>query len=108
MNSTYLNLIGDAGAAAITHIALLNSSNVEVGDARKPVTWTTAADGLIRPDADLEFAMTSGEEVTQWRGYSALTAGTDYGGEALTPVTFSNDGTYTLNAAETAIDHNAV
>ena len=107
MNAAYLNLTADAGGTAITHIALLNSSNVEVGDARKAVTWTTASDGLIRPTADLEFTMTSGDEVTQWRGYSAETAGTDYGGATLTTATFSNDGTYTLTAAQTGIDHDA-
>lgn len=107
MNETYLNATADHGAGLITHIALLNSSNVEVGAARLPVTWTTASAGLVRPTADLVFTMTSGDEVTQWRGYSALTAGTDYGGETLTTATFGNDGTYTLTAASTGIDHDA-
>jgi len=107
MNAAYLNATADHGSSLITYIALLNSVGAEVGDARKAVTWTGAAAGLIRPTADLAFTMTSGEDVAEWRGYSALTGGTDYGGEALTPVTYSNDGTYTLQAASTAIDHDA-
>ena len=108
MNATYLNATADSGAALITHIALVNTSETEVGDARQPVTWTGAADGLVRPTSDLVFNMTSGEEVAGWRGFSALTAGTGYGGGTLTTVTFGNDGTYTLQAASTAIDHDAV
>ena len=108
MNDTYLNATADHGASLITHIALLNTTNVEVGDARKPVTWTAAIAGLVRPTADIVFNMTTGQEVTQWRGYSALTAGVDYGGATLATVNYSNNGTYTLQAASTGIDHDAV
>lgn len=108
MNQTYRDALATHGSTLITHIALLNSVGAEVGDARKPVTWTgPTADGTIRPDADLAFAMTAGEDVAEWRGYSALTGGTDYGGEALAPVNFSNDGTYTLESASTSVAHTA-
>lgn len=108
MNGTYLDAVATHAASLITHIGLVNSVGGEVGDGRKAVTWTgpTGGDGLIRPSADLVFNMTSGQDVAGWRGFSALTAGTDYGGAALTPVSFSNDGTYTLQAASTSIDHN--
>lgn len=108
MNSSYLNSIGNHGAGLITHIALVDGVGAEVGDGRKAVTWTTAADGLVRPDADIEFNMTAGEEVAGWRGFSAATGGTNYGGAALSQVTFGNDGIYTLIASATGIDHNAV
>jgi 2',3'-cyclic-nucleotide 2'-phosphodiesterase (5'-nucleotidase family) len=107
VNETFLNLLATAGGTAITHIGLVNGSGTQVGDARKPVTWTTAADGLIRPTANLVFDMTSGQNVSGWRGYSAATGGTNYGGAALTSTTFSNPGTYTLQASDTAIDVDA-
>lgn len=111
MNETYLNAIANAGKALITHIGLVNGSGVELsggGYARQTVTWTAAAAGLVRPTVDRVFTTTTGHVVAGWRGFTALTGGTDYGGEALTQVTFSNPGTYTLLAAGTGIDHDAV
>lgn len=107
MNSAYLNLIRDAGQSAITHIALFGNG-VELsggGYARQPVTWTDAGGGLSRPSADLVFTTEAGDVVDEWRGFSAATAGTDYGGAALSEVTFSNPGTYTLLAVSTSISH---
>jgi hypothetical protein len=43
--------------------------------------------------------------VAGWRGYSALTGGTNYGGAALTTRNYSNAGTYELLAASTNITH---
>lgn len=110
MEENYRNSIATHGAGLITHIGLVNGSGVEIssGDyARQAVTWTAAADGLIRPNANLEFLMTSGDVVAGWRGFSALTGGTNYGGAALTEVTFGNDGTYTLTGASSGIAHEA-
>lgn len=108
MNAAYRNLIANAGATAITHIGLVNGSGTQVGDGRRAVTWTSAADGLIRPNADLVYTMAEGDVVAGWQGYSAATGGTSYG---IVPVddprTFGNPGTYTLQAAETSIDHQA-
>jgi len=108
MNTTYLNSIATHGAGLITHIGLVNSVGAEVGDARKPVTWTTAADGLVRPNADLVFTMAAGEDVAGWVGYNQAVDGVAYGGASLGQVTFNNPGEYTLVAAQTGIDHNAV
>jgi hypothetical protein len=108
VNSTYLNAIATHGASLITYIGLVDDLGQPVGDARKAVAWTAATDGLIRPTTNLVFDMTSGDDVAGWRGYSAATGGTDYDGASLTPVSFSNDGTYTLNAAQTGIDHSTV
>jgi hypothetical protein len=109
MTSAYLNLTAQAGGTAITHIGLVNASDVEISGgsyARKAVTWTTASAGLIRPTADLVFDIPSGVTVGGWKGFSASTSGTDYGGADLTDQVFASAGTYTLLAASTAIDHN--
>ena len=105
MNAAYRDAIGSHGATLVTHIALVDSSGVEVGDGRKAVTWTAPSDGVISPTADIEFNMTAGEEVAAWKGFSDLTDGTDYDGAALTVVEFGNDGTYTLLASSTNINH---
>ncbi|TDE40490.1 hypothetical protein E1295_31825 [Nonomuraea mesophila] len=112
MSTAYLNGIADAGAGLVTHIGLVDDTGTEItggGYARQAVTWETAVNGLIRPDADLPFSIPSGATVAGWRGYSQLAAGgTDYGGEDLTPQPFATAGTYTLLAASTSVDHNAV
>lgn len=111
MSAAYRNALADHGATLITHIGLVNGSGVEVSGgsyARKAVTWdTTDADGLMRPNANLVFDIPAGGVVAGWRGYSALTSGTDYGGHTLTQETYGSAGTYTLLAASTSVDHNA-
>ena len=111
MNTTYRNAIATHGGTLITHIALVDETGTEItgGDpdyARQPVTWTSASDGTIRPNADLEFNIPADTTVGGWRGFSALTDGTDYGGEDLTNEAFANQGTYTLIGAQTGILHN--
>lgn len=108
MSEGYRNAIATHGASLIKHIGLVDQNGTELsggGYARKAVTWTTAAGGIIRPNADLEFDVAQGKKVKGWRGFSALTAGTDYGGEALTEVTFEVAGKYRLLAANTGIKH---
>lgn len=108
MNTSYTNAVATHGASLITHIGLFNAVGVELTSgsyARKPVTWTAPANGQIRPTADLVFNVAAGDVVAEWRGFSALTGGTDYGGAAVVQRTFSNPGTYTLTAADTAISH---
>jgi hypothetical protein len=113
MNTAYLDFIANAGAAEITHIALFDGAAEITGGtpayARQAVTWTApSGDGLIRPDADLEFDIPAGATVDGWRGFDALTAGTDYDGAALTAEAYAGQGTYTLLSASTGIDHDAV
>lgn len=103
MNQAFFNALATHGASLITHIGLVNSGGTEISGgsyARKPVTWTGAA-SVKSPSADLVFDIPAGANVAGWRGYSALTGGTDYEGAALTGVSFSNAGTYTLLAAST-------
>lgn len=111
MTATYLDAVANHGGGLITHIGLVNESGTEISGgsyARKPVTWTAASgDGLIRPNANLVFDIPAGVTVGGWRGYSALSGGTNYGGQDLTQEAFANAGTYTLLAASTGIDHNA-
>lgn len=111
MNAAYLNAVRDHGQSLITHIGLVDGTDVELsggGYARLPVTWVDGGDGVSRPSADMAFTTEDGDEVAGWRGFSALTAGTNYGGENLaTPRNYSNPGTFTLKAAETAINHTA-
>ena len=110
MNTAFLNALATEADVLITHIALFgNGSEVTGGSpayARKAVTWTAPSNGLIRPDGDLVFDIPAGGVVDEWRGFTALTGGTDYGGAALTEETFAGQGTYTLTAASTGIDVN--
>jgi hypothetical protein len=110
MADTYLNLTAQAGGTAITHIGLVDGSGIElVGGsyARKAVTWTAASAGLVRPNANLVFDVPASSTVAGWRGFSASTSGTNYGGADLASQAFATAGTYTLLAASTAIDHDA-
>jgi hypothetical protein len=60
---------------------------------------------VARPNADITFDIPAGGQVQSWRGFTALTAGTDYGGAVLeTPSgVYGNDGTFVLDAASTSV-----
>lgn len=110
MNSTYRNAIADHGGDLITYIGLVDNTDTELtgGDpayARQAVTWESAVDGLIRPTSTLMFDIPSGSNVSGWRGYSAETGGTEYGGKAVTREDYTGQGTYALDKDETAIKH---
>jgi hypothetical protein len=103
MNSTFHNALSTHGASLITHIGLVNGSGVEISGgsyARQAVTWTGASN-VKSPSSNRVFDIPAGATVAGWRGFSASSGGTDYGGAALTPATFTNAGTYTLLAAST-------
>jgi hypothetical protein len=107
-----LNVAATGLATAATHIALVDETGTELTGgtpayARQAVTWTTASAGLIRPDDDLEFDVPASTTVAGWRAFSALTNGTNYGGEDVTDEVYSGQGTYTLAADETAFDFDA-
>ncbi len=109
MNSAFHNALAAHGAGLITHIGLVDAGGTELsggGYARQAVTWTGAA-AVKSPNANLVFTTEAGDVVAEWRGYSALTGGTDYGGAVVTTKTYSNPGTYTLLAASTSITHQA-
>lgn len=106
MNAAFNTALAAYGSGLITHIGLFNGGAEITGGApayaRKAVTWTGAA-GARSPSADIVFDVPAGATVTNWRGFTAATGGTDYEGAALTSVAFSNQGTYTLFSASTNI-----
>jgi len=110
MTEGYRNSIADHGGTLITHIGLVDDTGTELTGgspayARQAVTWTSATDGTIRPSADLTFDIPADTTVGGWRGYSALSDGTDYGGKALTNEAFASQGEYKLLSASTGILH---
>lgn len=112
MNAAYFNGLRTAGGTLITHIGLVDDGGAEVtgGDpayARQSVTWESDGDGVMRPDGNLTFNVPADTTVAEWRGYSASTSGTDYGGADLSEQAFATQGTYTLLAASTSITHQA-
>jgi hypothetical protein len=105
MDANFITALAAYGTGLITHLGLVNGSGVELSGgsyARKAVTWSGAA-GVRSPNADLVFDIPAGATVAGWRGFTASSAGTNYGGAALTSTPFTNAGTYTLLAASTNI-----
>ncbi len=114
MSAAFVNAQRDHGQAIITHIALFNAT-VEISGgspayARKAVTWVDTSTGVSSPSADLVFNIPSGATVAAWRGFSALTGGTDYGGAtfAVASGPYGSQGTFTLLAASTSVQNTAV
>lgn len=112
MTEGYRNAIADHGGGLITHIGLVDETGTELTGgspayARQAVTWTGASGGTIRPNADLIFDVPANATVGGWRGFSASTAGTNYGGKALTQETFASQGEYKLLSANTGILHSS-
>lgn len=110
METVYINAVADHGGSLITHIALVDETGTEISGgspayARQAVTWTSASDGTINPNADLVFDVPPSTTIGGWRGYSASSGGTNYGGSDLTQETFSSQGEYTLVGAQTSIGH---
>lgn len=108
MNATFYNALRTEAISLITHIGLVDAGGDEVTGgspayARQAVTWATDGDGVMRPNANLTFNIPASGQVAGWRGYSALTDGTNYGGPTLTTENFAGQGTYTLLAASTSI-----
>lgn len=110
MLTAYFNAVADAGADLITHIGLVDETGTEISGgsyARKAVTWGSASGGTIRPSADLTFDIPASTTVGGWRGFSALSGGTNYGGANLTNESFASAGQYILDSATTGINHEA-
>lgn len=113
MTEGYRNAIATHGASLVKYIGLVNDQGTELsggGYARKQVYWSDPVGGVIRPYAnaakteDLEFDVPAGK-VGGWRGFSAATGGTNYGGESVTVETYAAQGEYRLKASLTAIKH---
>lgn len=110
MSEAFRNYILDGGDGCdiITHLGLVDAGGTEITGGspaytRIAVTWTAASGGLRRPSADSVFNIPASGVVAGWRGFTALTAGTNYGGKELPSESFTGQGTYTLKAATTSI-----
>lgn len=113
MTNSYLAALRDHGQSLITHVGLVDDVGTPLAIDRQPVTWVDEGTAVSRLGGDEAFTdLPGGTVVGGWRGYSALTGGTDYGGDDFTPVTFGSDAgvtrTFTLLAAQTSIDHTAL
>lgn len=100
-SAAFLNAAAAGGVAAVTHIGLVDETGTPLAGARQAVTWEADGTGVQRPTVDETFAIAAGEIVGGWRGYSALAAGTDYGGDDLPNESYTGAGTYALKGAET-------
>lgn len=110
MNQHYRNATANHGAALITHIGLVDVYGVEPSGGapayrRLAVRWTEADDGTIRPKTDLTFNIPPGCTIAGWRGFSAASGGTDFGGADLAREQFYQQGEFVLLAAQTSIHH---
>ena len=107
MTEAFRNLMLEEGSSYITHIGMFSSASEISGGspayARQEITWAAASTGAIRPSADLTFDIPSSTTVDGWRGFTALTSGTNYGGADLTAEAFAGQGEYKLLAADTGI-----
>ena len=110
MNAAFNTALAAYGSGLITHIGLFNGATEITGGspayARISLAsvggWSGA--GAVRSlGGNMVFNIPAGATVTNWRGFTASTAGTDYEGATLTSTPFSNQGTYTLLAASTNI-----
>lgn len=111
VSTAFLDAAANAVGALITHIGLVDDTGTELTGgtyARLAVTWTTASgNGKINLSSDKLLDVPAGATVGGWRGYSASTAGTNYGGADLTPEVYAGPGQYKLQAAATAYDLDA-
>ena len=107
MSAAYDNALASAGAGLVTHFGLVDNTGTELtgGTYARIANIPTATGDTWRPSADLTFNVPAGANVAGWRAYSAATAGTDYGGQALTQETYAAAGTYKLLAASTSVTH---
>ena len=108
----YLDETLECGTDKITHIGLWDGdAGAELAGgtpayARQPVTWGAVVAGVRRPTTDLEFDIPPGSTVTGWRGFDALTNGTNYGGgDFAQEEPFAGQGEHTLHADGTGIRH---
>lgn len=103
-----LEVLEDQIDTVITHIGLVDETGTELTGgspayAHQAVTFTDAGAGIIRPNANLDFDIPAGDTVAGWRGYSASSGGTDYGGSDLDPEAYVSQGVYTLLVSQTGV-----
>ena len=110
MQTAYLNAIANHGGTILTHVGLKDASGTELTGgtpayARQGVTWTQAVNGVIKPAANLTFAVPAGANVASW--FVTNSAGTILGSGALAQENYTNQGEYVLLAATSSISHSS-
>jgi hypothetical protein len=106
MSAGFKTALADYIDSIITHIGLVDAGGTELTGgtyARIAAGFAAASNGAMALSADLTFNVPAGVTVGGWRGFSASTAGTNYGGADLTNEAFAGAGTYKLLAASTKI-----
>ncbi len=104
LNDTALNAMADRLGALATHLAIHTADPGATGTnpsaaARRPVTWPAAANGDITATNVAFTGGTSNGAATYVGLWSALTAGTFYGGFLLSgDTTFNANGDYTITS----------
>lgn len=103
MATAFTNALATQGATLITHLGLVNESGTELsgGSYARIAATATATGSNIRFGSDKTFNVPAGTTVAGWRAFSALTAGTNYGGGDLTPEVYASAGQYILEGATT-------
>ena len=105
MNEAFATALAAHGAGLITHIGLF-ASGTEIsgsGYARQAVTWSGAG-SVKSPNANIVFTGPASTAVDEWRGFTASTGGTDYGGATMTGTGFDSGGSFTLLTVSTNFD----
>lgn len=114
LNNTAKNLMLDALGAVAVYVSLhtadpgtTGTSEVTGGSpayARKPVTWNAASAANLDNNANPAFDIPAGTTLTHFGLWSAATAGTFYGGNALSASeTFGGQGTYTFTDIDVSL-----
>lgn len=92
------NLALDALAAAITHLALSDGTEVTGGSyARQAVAFASASGGAVAMTGTEVFSVPAGEAADRVEFMSASSGGTNYGNATFPTETFGSDGTLTIN-----------
>ena len=105
VTATAKSVSASALKAAVTHAALLNSSGTECtssGYARQAISWGTVTDGVVSFTGTLSFTVSS-FTVGKIAGYTAVTSGTQYLVDDVTPAVFTTAGTYTVDSGSLTI-----
>lgn len=107
MENSYLEYIAEQGGELLDYIILVDedgSTEIDRKEAGEDFEWEYT-DGELRPDQDLEFDVSSGDEVAEWQVLD--TDDSIQGSSSLPNESYDNDGTYTLVASDTGIIHTA-
>ena len=113
LNNTAKNVMLDALAAVAGYASLHSADPGATGTnelaggspayARIAVTWGSAASGVVSLSSSPQFNVEGGDTVAYVGLWSAATAGTFYGSDAVTSETFAGQGTYTVTSGSITV-----